>query len=70
MMLTTDQTIEEQSQAQRTGPPPASIPAGSSVATDLEQQARTLIRQHPLVAVLAATGVGFLIARVFVRGIR
>jgi len=37
---------------------------------DLEEQARTLIRQRPVVAVLAAAGVGYLLARVVVRGTR
>ena len=41
-----------------------------SKVTDLEQQARTLIRQRPVVAVLAAVGVGYLVARVVSRGLR
>lgn len=31
--------------------------------SDLEQQARTLIRERPVVAVLAAAGLGYLFAR-------
>ena len=36
----------------------------------LEQQARTFIRQRPVVAVLAAVGVGYLVARLISRGRR
>ena len=38
--------------------------------TDLEQHARTLITQRPVVAVLAAAGVGYLVARLVSRGRR
>jgi len=38
--------------------------------TDLEQQARTLIRQRPVAALLTALGVGYLVARLFARGAR
>ena len=38
-----------------------------SMVTDLEQQARTFARQRPVVAVLAAVGVGYLVARLFSR---
>ena len=36
--------------------------------TDLEQQARTLIREQPVVAVMAAAGFGYLLARIASRG--
>jgi len=45
------------------------IPIRSRV-TDLEEQARTVIRQRPVVAVLAAVGVGYLVARVVARALR
>jgi len=35
--------------------------------SDLEQQARTLIRQQPVVSVLAAAGLGYLVARLLAR---
>ena len=38
--------------------------------TELEQQARALIRQRPVVAVLAAVGVGYLVARLVSRVLR
>jgi ElaB/YqjD/DUF883 family membrane-anchored ribosome-binding protein len=46
------------------------VAAVRSRATDLEQQARTFIRQRPVVAVLAAVGVGYLVARLVSRGLR
>ena len=67
--------ITEQITEERESPPPApqvqpEIAALRSKITDLEQQARTLIRQRPVVAVLAAVGVGYLVARVVARGTR
>ena len=41
-----------------------------STLTDLEHQARTLIRQRPVVAVLVAVGVGYLVARLVARAMR
>jgi hypothetical protein len=67
--MTTDQLAAEQ-------PPPRcseqapDIADVRSRATDLEQHARTLIRQRPVVAVLAAVGVGYLVARLVSRGTR
>ena len=46
------------------------IEAVGSILTDLEQQARALIRQRPVVAVLAAVGVGYLVARLVSRAMR
>ena len=42
----------------------------TSRLTDLQQQARTRIRQRPIVAVLAAVGAGFLVARLVSRAMR
>lgn len=39
-----------------------------SKAMGLEEQARTLVKDRPMVAVLAAVGVGYLVARLFSRG--
>jgi hypothetical protein len=41
-----------------------------SSVTELEQQARTRIMQRPVVTVLAAVGVGYLVARLVARGLR
>ena len=56
---------------------PALAPHGQSDTTalrsgvaDLEQQARAFIRQRPVVAVLAAVGAGYLVARLVARGRR
>lgn len=49
---------------------PDSAVVRSKEVTDLEQQARTLIRQRPIVAVLAAVGLGYLTARLISRGAR
>jgi hypothetical protein len=38
--------------------------------TDLERHARTLIRERPIMAVLAAVGVGYLAARLVSRAMR
>ena len=46
------------------------IAAVRSSVADLEQQARTFIRQRPVTAVLAAVGVGYLVARLVARGMR
>lgn len=39
-------------------------------AATLEQQAHAFIQQRPIVAVLAAAGIGYLVARALVRGTR
>jgi hypothetical protein len=46
------------------------IGAVRSTLTDLEEQARVLIRQRPVVAVLTAVGVGYVVARLVSRGLR
>jgi len=67
--MTTDQLA-----AERPAPPrseqASDIPDVRSRVTDLEQLARTLIRERPVVAVLAAVGVGYLVARLVSRGTR
>jgi len=42
-------------------------PDSAAFRSGLENQARTLIRQRPVVAVLAALGAGYLLARLFLR---
>ena len=68
--MTTDQIAEERPLPRRAEQVQPDIAAVRSKVTDLEQQARTLIRQRPVVAVLAAVGVGYLVARLVSRGLR
>ena len=67
--------IPEQIAAERRSPPraPQGQPGVAEVrarVTELEQQTRTVIRQRPIVAVLAALGVGYLVARLVARVVR
>jgi ElaB/YqjD/DUF883 family membrane-anchored ribosome-binding protein len=69
-MMTTAQIAEERSLPRRAEQVQADIAAVRSKVTDLGQQARTLIEQRPVVAVLAAAGAGYLVARLVSRGMR
>lgn len=42
----------------------------ADAVTDVEHYARTLITQRPVVAVIAAVGFGYLVARLIARGAR
>ena len=68
--MTTDQIAEERPLPRRGEQIQPDIAAVRSKVTELEQQARTLIRQRPVVAVLAAAGVGYLVARLVSRRMR
>ena len=68
--MTTDQSAEERPVPRGAEQVQPDIAAVRSKVTELEQQARTLIRQRPVVAVLAAAGVGYLVARVVARRTR
>jgi len=68
--MTTEQSVEERAWPPRAAHGPLDITALRSSVTDLEQQARTFIRQRPVVAVLAAVGAGYLVARLVSRGRR
>ena len=68
--MTTEQIAEERPLPRRAEQVQPDIAAVRSKVTDLEQQARTLIRQRPVVAVLAAVGVGYLVARLVSRAMR
>lgn len=68
--MTTDQIAAEQPLPRRTEQGQPDLAAVRSTVTDLEQRARTLIRQQPVVAVLAAAGIGYLVARLVARGAR
>jgi ElaB/YqjD/DUF883 family membrane-anchored ribosome-binding protein len=69
-MMITDQIVEEPPLPRRAEQGQPNIAAVRSRLTDLEQQARTLIRERPVVAVLAAVGVGYLVARLVSRAMR
>jgi hypothetical protein len=66
-MMITDRIPEERPVPERADQEKTDIAAVRSRVTDLEQQARTLFRQRPIVAVLAAVGAGYLVARVMSR---
>jgi ElaB/YqjD/DUF883 family membrane-anchored ribosome-binding protein len=65
--MTIDQIAEERPLPRRAEPDSAAV---HSTVTEIEQQARTLIRQRPVVALLAAAGVGYLVARLVSRGMK
>jgi hypothetical protein len=69
-MVITDQIAEERRSPPRSQQVQPGFAEVRARVTDLEQQARTLIRQRPVVAVLAAVGVGYLVARLVSRGTR
>jgi hypothetical protein len=69
-MMDTNQITEEQGSPRVAGEIERDIAAVRSKVTTLEQQARTLIRQRPVVAVLAAAGAGYLVARFVSHGMR
>ena len=65
--------ITEQIAAERQPPGPAEEAANTEVAstlTELAQRVRTIIKQRPVVAVLTAVGVGYVVARLVSRGSR
>ena len=68
--MTSNQSVEERAVPRRVEHRPSSLPALPSSVTDLEQQARTFIRERPVVAVLAAVGAGYLVARLVARARR
>lgn len=68
--MTTDQIATEWPFPRPTEHAHTDIAAVRSKATELEQQARTLIRKQPVLAVLAAAGLGFLAARIVARATR
>ena len=68
--MITDQIAEERRLPPRSEQVQARITQVRSRVTDLEEDARTLIRERPVVAVLAAVGVGYLVARLVSRAMR
>jgi hypothetical protein len=69
-MMITDQIAEEPPLPRPAEQVEPKVVAVRSRPTDLKQQARTFIRQRPVVAVLAAIGVGYLAARLFSHAMR
>ena len=61
--MITDPIAEERRSPPRSQQVAPGFAEARARATDLERHARTLIRQRPVVAVLAAGGVGYLVAR-------
>jgi hypothetical protein len=70
MMMITGQVAEARPLRRRAEQGLPDITEVRSRVTDLEQNARTFIGQRPIVAVLAAVGVGYLVARLVARGMR
>jgi hypothetical protein len=70
MMMISDPTVEELPFPSDAAPGAAEADSIGSKVTDMEQQARRLIRQRPVVAVLAALGAGYLAARLVSRALR
>jgi hypothetical protein len=69
-MMITDQIAAERRSPPRSQQAQPGFAEVNARVTDLERHARTLIRQRPIVAVLAALGVGYLAARLVSRAIR
>lgn len=65
-----DHTVEDTPAPQPAGQMQPDLVALHTRVTELEQEARALVRGQPAVAVLAAAGVGYLVARLVVRGTR
>jgi hypothetical protein len=68
--MTAEQIAEERPLQRRVEQVQPDIAAVRFKVTALEQQARTLITQRPVVAMLIAAGAGYLVARVVARGTR
>jgi len=68
--MTPEQIAEERLLPPHTEEAKADIAAVLSKAAVLEEQARTFIRKRPVVAVLAAMGGGYLVARLVSRAVR
>jgi hypothetical protein len=68
--MITDHVAEEQPLPPRPEQAESGFAEARVRVTDLERRARKLIRQRPIVAVLAAVGVGYLAARFVSRAVR
>jgi len=66
--MITEQIVAEPPSPDRSEP--AADTDLSSTVTEYAERARTAIKQRPVVAVLAAVGVGYVVARLVSRGAR
>lgn len=66
-MTTTEQIAEDRRWAPGADQARTDSAAVRRTVTEVEEQVRTLIRERPVVAVLAAAGVGYLLARIVAR---
>jgi hypothetical protein len=69
-MMITEQHNEESRPLSGVQPAPSSFEELRTRVTGLDQQARQVIRQRPIVALLAAVGVGYLTARLLASAAR
>jgi hypothetical protein len=65
-----DQVADEDPLPQRAEQVHVDTTAIRSKVAELEQHAQAFIKQQPIVAILAAAGVGYLVARIVTRGMR
>ncbi|HYB99913.1 MAG TPA: hypothetical protein VEC57_12350 [Candidatus Limnocylindrales bacterium] len=65
--MITDRNSEDRSFRQISQTIQTDLEAVRSTATDFEQQLQTFVRERPVAAVLAALGLGFVVARIFAR---
>jgi len=66
-MTTMEQITPVQPTPPRTDAVPEDLAAVRTKLLDLEEQARTLVRERPVAAMFAAVGLGYLVARLFSR---
>jgi ElaB/YqjD/DUF883 family membrane-anchored ribosome-binding protein len=66
-MTTTERIAEERRWPPATDQVRTDSAAVRRTVTEVEEQARTLIRERPVMAVLAAAGIGYLLARIVAR---
>jgi hypothetical protein len=68
--MITDHIVADRRSASRAVDLPPDIGDVRSTVENFEHRARTLITQQPVLAVMAAVGVGYLVARLVARGTR
>ena len=68
--MTTDSAIEPRPLTTTEPQAQSDLDALGSGLKDLEEQARAFVQERPIVAVLVAAGLGYLIARLASRGAR
>jgi hypothetical protein len=68
--MVTDQVADDQASPPAAEQPEPDATEVESMMADLEERARRFIGQRPVIAVLAAAGAGYLVARLLSRGIK